>query len=94
MVPLHLLTFSTCYSDIPWLIIRKFIGSRYSYATYSSGQHHQKNIALVQMANDVQLLPYSVQFINRSVPSLQGSVILLGSSVRQCSHNLALEARD
>ena len=55
---------------------------------------HQKNIALIQMANDVQLLPYSAQFIIRLVPSLQGSVILLGSSVRQCSHKLALEARD
>ena len=53
-----------------------------------------KNIALVQMANNVQLLPYSAQFIIRLVPSLQGSVILLGSSVRQCSHKLALEARD
>ena len=53
-----------------------------------------KNIALVQMANDVQLLPYSAQFIIMSVPSLQGSVILLGSSVRQCSHKLALEACD
>ena len=38
MVPLHLLTSSTCYSDMPWLIIPKSIGSRYSYATYSSGQ--------------------------------------------------------
>ena len=53
-----------------------------------------KNIALFQMANNVQLLPYSAQFIIRSVPSLQGSAILLGSTVRQCSNKLALEAHD
>ena len=49
-----------------------------------------KNIALVQMANDVQLLPYSAQFIIRLVPSLQGSAILLSLSIRQCSDKLAL----
>ena len=84
MVPLHLLT---CYSDISESDV-KSTGSRYSYATYSNGQAHQKNIA--QMANDVRLLPYSAQFIMRSVPSLQGSVILLGLTVRQCSDKMSL----
>ena len=94
MVPLHLLTSSTCYSDIPWLIIQKSIGSWYSYETYSSGQHTKKTSLSSRWQNNVQLLPYSAQFIIRSVLSLQGSVILLGSNVRQCSHKLALEARD
>ena len=53
-----------------------------------------KNITLVQMANDAQLLPYSAQFIIRSVPSLRGSAILLGSTIRQCGDKLALEACD
>ena len=57
-------------------------------------QARQKNITLAQMANDVRLLPYLVQLTIRSVPSLKGSVILLGSTGRRCSGNLAFEARD
>ena len=57
-------------------------------------QARQKNIALAQMANDVRLLPYLAQLTIRSVPSLKGSVILLASTGRRCSGNLAFEARD
>ena len=57
-------------------------------------QAHQKNIALAQMANDVRLLPYLAQLTIRSVPSLKGNVILLGSTGRWCSGNLAFEAHD
>ena len=57
-------------------------------------QARQKNIALAQMANDVQLLPYLAQLTIRSVPSLKGSVILLASTGRGCNGNLAFEARD
>ena len=45
-------------------------------------QARQKNIALAQMANDVRLPPYLAQLIIRLVPSLKGSVILLGSTGR------------
>ena len=45
-------------------------------------QARQKNIALTQMANDVRLPPYLAQLITRLVPSLKGSVILLGSTGR------------
>ena len=57
-------------------------------------QVRQKNIALVQMANNVRLLPYLVQLTIRSLPSSKGTVILLGSTGRWCSGNLAFEARD
>ena len=88
-MPLHLLTSSTYYSDILWLIIQNPLVAGI-VMQLTAVVSTPKYITLIQMANDVQLLPYSAQFIIRSVPSLQGSVILLGSSVRQCSH----EARD
>ena len=47
-------------------------------------------LALVQMANDIRLLPYLVQLIIGLVASLHGGAILLSSAVRQCSDKLAL----
>ena len=72
----------------------KSAGCQYSHATCSNASEPKKNIALAQMANDVRLLPYLAQLTIRSVPSLKGSVILLGSTGRRCSGNLAFEARD
>ena len=49
-------------------------------------KHTKKHHSRPTMSN---LLPYLAQLIIRLVPSLQGSAILLGSTVRQCSDKLA-----
>ena len=46
------------------------------------------------MANNIRLLLYLPQLIIRSIPSLNGSVILLGSTATQCNDNLAITLRD
>ena len=72
------------FHDWHWrVILNPLVAGSYSHATCSNCKP-QKNIALVQMASDVRLLPYLAQLTIRSVPSLKGSVILLGSTGRRC----------
>ena len=65
-------------------MLTTLVASWHSYTIYSSGQCQadQKSIALTQMANDIRLLPYSVQLINIMLaPSLHGGEILLSSAI-------------